>query len=1057
MAHTWGDNGGWLDPLAIESAGGSPAGISKPTLHQLGSFTRPASGAIMTRYCVLATSLAFLASSAFAQSTLPAASKAALGQETHRSQAEPAPKRPLALAASYGKRPLSFEANRGQSDPQVKFLSRGHGYSLFLTDSAAVLALSKPEPGKAGGANTDVVRMEFAGANHGLRVDGREQLPGNANYFLGNDPAQWHSNIPTYAKVNYAGVYPGIDLAYYGNQRQLEFDFLVSPGADPKAIRLHFAGAEKVSIDKAGDLTVSARNGEITFHKPVIYQTADGRREPIEGTFALRAGNTVGFTLGNYDHSRELTIDPVLAYSTYFGGNADDTVTGLAVDSEGSAYITGEVVSTNFPVTPSAYQKANGFASNYVVKLNPAGSALAYSTYLGGGTQAVFPLPAAIAVDNSGNAYVGGLTSAPTFPVTAGAYHKAFDGGLEVFVTKLNPTGSGLVYSATLGDGYTGTTAIAVDCAGDVYLTGGADAPYFPTTPGAYQTTGLPYGTSYITKLNADGSALIYSTYFGGGQGSVSSGIAADCSGHAYVTGYVIDYNGTLAPFPTTPGALQTAVKSSQPGYVAEFKPDGSAPIYSTLLGETAIATPLGIAIDSQGDAYVVGSAAAKYPTTAGAFEQLAAGPYSNGFVSKLNPAGTALIYSTYLVGTETWDLISSIALDSANHAYVTGYAGANADYPVTPDAYQSVNRASSIAGANAFLTELNAEGTALIYSTYLGGKGSPSTDPLVALDSLGNVYLAGNTYATDFPVTAGAYQQQNNAAAVYGTPNQVISKFVFNGATTTTLASGSNPGTYGQPVTFSADATPMQGSGVPSGTVSFIVDGAVAAHAALDNTGHAEYSTSSLAVGPHTVVASYQGDPTTYSASTGALTETITGGQAATPTILPLGGVYRKATVTITSTTPGAVIYYTTDNTTPTTGSLKYTAPISVSATKTVEAIATLSGDTSSSVAAQTYTINSGANLTSTILKLSPAESNVNQPVTFTATVQAAPEPTPTGTVTFLHGDTVIATVPLTAGTASYTTSTLATGDYSITAIYTGSATDAVSQSPASILYVNP
>ncbi len=313
-------------------------------------------------------------------------------------------------------------------------------------------------------------------------------------------------------------------------------------------------------------------------------------------------------------------------------------------------------------------------------------------------------------------------------------------------------------------------------------------------------------------------------------------------------------------------------------------------------------------------------------------------------------------------------------------------------------------------------------------------------------------MYLAGATDATDFPVTPGAYQQHNNSLG-----SDVISKFAFNGATTTALTSDSNPGASGQPVTFSADAAPMQGSGIPSGTVSFIVAGAVTAHVALDNTGHAAYSTSALAVGTHSIVASYQGEPSAYSASTGVLTETIAGGQVPAPAILPLGGVHRKATVSIASSTPGAAIYYTTDNTTPTTGSLKYTAPFTISTSATVKAIATLTGDTPSSAAAQTYTIDSGAISTTTAIQVSPDELTVDQPVTFAATVQAASGPTPTGTVTFLHGDTVIAAVPLTGGKASYTTSSFAAADYSISAIYTGSGSDAASQSPATILYVNP
>jgi hypothetical protein len=275
-----------------------------------------------------------------AVSTLPLQMTAsAFGQSATNpqtaAQTAPLPKeKPPMLASSYSRLPLSFEANQGQTDPQVRFLSRGQGYSLFLTDSAAVLALSRPNPRPNNGSNaiaakanaakpaqSDVVRMELAGANPAAHVAGAEQLPGIANYFLGKDPSSWHTNVPTYAKVNYSSVYPGVDLVYYGNQRQLEYDFLVAPNANPKQVRLHFAGAKRLSVKPDGDLTVTARHGEVAFHKPAVYQTVNGQRHAVEGRFTLLAGNKVGFLLGNYDHCRELVIDPVLVYSTYLGGS----------------------------------------------------------------------------------------------------------------------------------------------------------------------------------------------------------------------------------------------------------------------------------------------------------------------------------------------------------------------------------------------------------------------------------------------------------------------------------------------------------------------------------------------------------------------------------------------------------------------------------------------------------------------------------------------------------------------------------------------------------------
>lgn len=286
----------------------------------------------------------------------------------------PARQKRASLAGNYGKLPLSFEENRGQSDPQVKFVSRGNGYSLFLTDSAAVLALTKGSPAKsmpgplattgmrtaaaAKLAKTDLVRMELVGASKSIKVSGAERLPGTANYFIGNDPAKWHSSVPTYAKVRYDGVYPGVDLVYYGNQSQLEYDFVVAPEADTRGIRLHFAGAKKLKLDSNGDLEVIARNGQVAFHKPVVYQEIEGKRRSVEGSFELQAKSSINFKLGTYDHSRAIVIDPTLAYSTYLSGDGTDIPFGVAVDAEGSAYVAGSTTSSDFPVK-GALQSTN--------------------------------------------------------------------------------------------------------------------------------------------------------------------------------------------------------------------------------------------------------------------------------------------------------------------------------------------------------------------------------------------------------------------------------------------------------------------------------------------------------------------------------------------------------------------------------------------------------------------------------------------------------------------------------------------------------------------------
>src|SRR5213593_4070678 len=382
---------------------------------------------------------------------------------TRASTEIPQATKPQVLAA-YGKLPLSFEANDGQADPQVKFLSRGSGYTLFLTSTEAVLTLTKAdayakrrisgdatlvEPEKRAGT---VLRMKFVGANPAPAVAGVGELPGKSNYFVGNDPKKWRANVPTYAKVRYQDLYPGIDLVYYGNQRQLEHDFVVSPGADPKAITLAFEGVDGVAIDGLGDLVLRADRSEVRLRKPVVYQDHDGQRAVIPTRYVLKDERQVAFEVAAYDATKPLIIDPVLAYSTYLGGSADDQGLAIAVDAQGNAYVTGDTGSADFlqgdpfPTTSGAFRTTP--AGIFVTKLNADGSALLYSSYLGAaGSDCV----SGIAVDAAGNAYVTGFTDSGNafrldapFPTTPNAFQEIPGGSGDAFVTKLNATGSAL-------------------------------------------------------------------------------------------------------------------------------------------------------------------------------------------------------------------------------------------------------------------------------------------------------------------------------------------------------------------------------------------------------------------------------------------------------------------------------------------------------------------------------------------------------------------------------------------------------------------------------------
>jgi hypothetical protein len=879
------------------------------------------------------------------------------------------------IASSYGKLPLTFEENRGQSDKRVRFLARGKGYGVFLTEQEAVLSLHALASGNLtqdgdrhppSPLKTDVLRMQLIGANRAAEPHGAEPLAGTVNYFRGNDPTRWQSSVPTFAKVEFAGIYPGIDLVYYGNQSQLEYDFAVAPQASPDSIRLHFAGTRKLELLATGDLSVQAANGLIVFHRPTVYQDKNGRRLPVEGRFNLLAHNSIGFTLGAYDHDRPLVIDPTLVYATYLGGSTSEEALGIAVDASGNTYITGTTSSGDFPVTSGSYQTAQKSANHtqaFITKLNATGTALIYSTYLGGSDDD--DNANAIVVNSAGNAYITGSAASSDFPTTTGVFQPArMTPGGTAFITELNATGSALVFSTYLGGSFGSESGngMALDSSGNVYVIGTTTANDFPVTPGAFATTIPGFRSAFVSKLNPKATALVYSSYLGGAGYDGGNTIALDAAGNAYVGGLTASQN-----FPVTPGAFQQAnLSPNSTGFVSKLNPSGSALVYSTYLGGSTKDIVKTIAVDSSGTVYAGGhSESSDFPVTSGVFQ--GAGHSGAGFVTHLNAAGSALIYSTFLgpASTQFNDGVRGLRVNSAGEAYVTG--DTLPGFPVTAGAFQST--ASTL--GSAFVTRINATGTALVYSTCLGGTSGTFGDA-IAIDAGGHAFIAGGTVAKDLPVTSGAFQTANKTVSEFATTG-FAAAFDTNPAavsTTTALTSSANPATAGQKVVFDATVDASSGSTPPTGDVVFSVDATDVATVALD-AGAASYNTTTLTAGTHTVKASYQGD-SGFSSSSADLTQTINLPQAATPTFSPAAGTYASAqSVTISTSTSAATIYYSTDGTTPTTSSTKYTSSVAVSTTETIKAIATATGYTTSVVASATYTIQTSAVATFNVMSL--------------------------------------------------------------------------------------
>lgn len=712
-----------------------------------------------------------------------------------------------------GRLPLVFEENRGQSDPQVRFLARGGGYGLFLTENEAVLVLQHSPNNSSPAARTAlVVRMKLAGAQTNPVVTGSARLPGRSNYFIGNDPARWQRDVPQFAAVRSSTVYPGIDLVYYGNQGRLEYDFEVAAGADPKQVGLHFDGIDRLAIDDGGDLILVSGGEDVKLKAPRVYQTLNGEERPVSARFVIRGEHEAGFEIGDYDRTRALVIDPVLTYSTYLGGTGNEAcsvITGtgtptagcpaIAVDSVGNIYIAGATTSLDFPAPSggTSFQKCLDDPTNpatcptgvtasdaFVAKINStaSGSAqLIYSTYLGGAGQET---TAGIAVDSGFNAILAGTTSSSNFPTVNGFQGNAT--GTHVFLSKLDAAAGALIYSTYLaGDGTDTATGLAVDVKDKAYVTGVTTSTNFPTTLGAFQTTPLAANQFFWSKVDValSGTAsLPYSTYYGGSAPAsgmaLGGGIAVDPNGNVYFTGGT---NFTDFPIlnaaqgclngPTNPATCPAQANPPHTdAFVVKFTPLTNSTnqferTYATFIGGTGDDVGYAIAVDSAGDAFITGSTTSTdftIPSGTVPLQSTNAGGV-DVFLAKLNsftPSTTsttgsvALVYFSYLGGAGT-DVGLSVSVDppqTSAGARITGWTNSANFFLQNNGSVQ----AGFGGGVDAFVARLDTAASATTiatsdYSSYLGGSGNDAGTS-VATDALGNTYVAGETLSGNFP-----------------------------------------------------------------------------------------------------------------------------------------------------------------------------------------------------------------------------------------------------------------------------------------------------------------
>ena len=713
--------------------------------------------------------------------------------------------RQTALSA-YSRLPMIFEPNQGQSDPEVKFLARGSGYGLFLTANKAVLSLRHAAAGTRQLAQSSVVSMVLEGASGKAAVSGVDELPGKSNYFIGNDPAKWHADVPQFARVRYGQVYPGIDVVYYGKQGQLEYDIEAAPGSDPRRVTLGFEGVKNLAIDSAGNLVLTTGAGQVSLKAPRIYQRFGEEERRVDGGFELRGKDRVGFVLGAYDQRRTLIVDPLLTYSTYLGGSSDEACTvilgvatgvagcpAVAVDPSLNSYIAGSTMSADFPKGGSPFQPGlQGTANVFIAKFNSTANTLLFSTYLGGDT---VDTTAGVKVDSGSNVIVAGNTTSSNFPTngTIAAFQThALNANNHVFVSKLDSLGHALIYSTYLsGTGVDTATGVALDPAGNAYVSGRTTSTEartgFPSTLGSFQPTSRAANQFFLTKVNpslAGPDSVPYSTYFGGSTPSngetVGGGVAVDANSNVYITG------GTNFTDMPVLNAFQGALKGLDDVFVAEINPaavTGTQLLYSTYLGGTGNDIGYGVAVDAGLSAYVTGSTTSTdFPPAGTGVFQPGPGGGIDAFLAKLGPVPTSgsttgtvpLNYFTYLGGSGD-DVGLGIVVDnsgqvvgSSQGARIAGWT-ASADFPIINNPVQTTFGG----GHDGFVARIDTTATTSTasghYATFLGGNGDDYGTG-IAVDAQGASYVAGETRSANFltqaPPLSASFQPTLNGGS---------------------------------------------------------------------------------------------------------------------------------------------------------------------------------------------------------------------------------------------------------------------------------------------------
>ncbi|MDX2031498.1 MAG: SBBP repeat-containing protein [Blastocatellia bacterium] len=703
--------------------------------------------------------------------------------------------------------PIYFELNQGQTDAAVRSVARGNGYGLYLTADEAVFALRPAESeGRRSrlseGLRADrMVRSEDAApgvrlamklvdAERPVAITGEEPRSSRSNYLIGKDPAGWHRGVPHYAKVRYERVYPGIDLVYYGNQRELEYDFIVAPGADPKRIGVAFEGASALGVAADGGLLLQTAAGEIRQHKPVVYQEIAGERREVAGRYVVRGEREIGFEVGAYDASQALVIDPVLIYSTYIGGSDQEIANGVEVDAAGNTYVAGITYSLDFPVKNALQFSLRGAANAWVAKFDSAGR-LIYNTYLGGNNE---DAALTVTADGAGNVYLAGGTNSTDFPMTSSSAQPQSRGQLDGFISKLNADGSALVYSTFMGGSADDLVlGVALDNAANLYITGQTLSNNFPNRDGL-QASLRGASDAFVTKLSADGTTWQYSTFIGGNGKEVGFGVTVDGQGAAYVTGFVLSTD-----FPTR-NPVQSTFGGRVDAFVSKVNAAGNALVYSTFFGGSEDDGGYGIGVDATGSVTVTGLTNSPNLLMKNA-AQAALGGGDDAFVARFDAAG-GLVFSSYL-GGQSDDQTFDLAITSAGNAYVVGKTE-SANFPVkdpvqakigVPEATQAApaqesasrrlvrsndgeirlpidkeygrewlrrgvpvstaKSQSTKAIVDGFIAKIGPDGQ-VGYASYLGGNDEDKAFS-IAVDTQGNAYVAGQTASANFPVKTPA------------------------------------------------------------------------------------------------------------------------------------------------------------------------------------------------------------------------------------------------------------------------------------------------------------